>query len=327
MSITEIEQIVKKRIWKYQYLISAEFLDFINLFPNTILLSNEVGEIIQANVLALESFGYTYEELLSLTIEDLVPKRYRAQHPKKRGAFFKDMQPRVIGNRTVELLARKKSGIEFPIDASLIGLKTNNGNIALSIISDITYKVAIQKELEKANEALKEMAFLDELTHIPNRRHFEQYLSARFSEAKRHNTDLALLYMDIDHFKKINDTYGHAVGDMFLKEMSHRFQSVLRQEDFVARIGGDEFCIVLPYTSKSVSKKVVNKLFKALESVIYINQYKLNASVSVGVCNLCAQICSPEKMLQSVDKGMYLSKKITGNAATYCVDTICNKNS
>jgi len=331
MTIDEIKKIAQKRRWKYSHILSDEYHDFIDLFPNVVLISDVQGKIIQCNSEALGVLGYSRKEMLEkISIEDLVPDEYRKHHPQKRKDFFKTLQPRVIGNRSVDLFARRKSGETFQMDASLIPLVSTKGDLALSIITDLTYIKKLQNELEKSNAELEEsnaklqkIALLDSLTGIPNRRCFDEVLNSKCSEAKRHTLELSLLYMDLDKFKPVNDKYGHDVGDILLIEVVKRVKSILRFEDFIARLGGDEFAIILPHTDNRMAMEVSRKISLCLSNRYYIQGHIINISVSIGICTLCKKSYTPEIMLKNADNAMYKAKNNTEVNINNCYEYNC----
>ncbi len=186
-----------------------------------------------------------------------------------------------------------------------IPLRRGDGSIyaLCGISTDITER----KDIE---EHMQHMAQYDALTHLPNRALFNDRLQQAIAAAQRNKAKLALMFIDLDKFKPVNDTYGHGVGDMLLKEVAQRIQDCLRDSDTAARVGGDEFVILLPtIETKAAANKVGEKILDALNLPFELAGHTLNIGSSIGVA-IYPEHGKEEKLLvKSADIAMYHAKK------------------
>ena len=171
------------------------------------------------------------------------------------------------------------------------------------ISTDITER----KDIE---EHMRHMAQYDALTHLPNRALFSDRVKQAFAAAKRSQDHMALMFLDLDKFKPINDTYGHAIGDLLLKEAADRIQSCLRASDTAARIGGDEFVVLLPAIEAAQDAKLVGeKIRHALNLPFELGGHNLNISSSIGVAVYPEHGVEEIQLVKSADIAMYYAKK------------------
>lgn len=168
--------------------------------------------------------------------------------------------------------------------------------------------------LKQENDELALQALHDSLTGLPNRGFFEKRLESSFNQA-RNSIPLALLFIDNDRFKQINDTYGHAAGDRVLTEMSRRLQSRLRQKDFVARLGGDEFAVILPHIVDEQHAIMVAESLLAIaqQPVPLEDKRQVQFSLSIGIA-LSTQCKTPQELLAKADAAMYQAKLVATNS-------------
>lgn len=180
----------------------------------------------------------------------------------------------------------------------------------------------VMQKLEKANQLLQQLSFIDGLTGVANRRHFEEMLVLKWQEAIREQKPLSLIMIDIDFFKKYNDTYGHLKGDDCLKKVANQVNKALRNSDLLARYGGEEFSILLPNAvltqgliiAENARKMVLN--LGIPHEASDINQF---VTVSVGVSSIYpTNELHPEKLVLTADKALYLSKDKGRNQVSYC---------
>ena len=172
-----------------------------------------------------------------------------------------------------------KSGKEYWVDLSMLPLKNHEGLVThfASIQRDIT-------EYKKLEQDLQILCRTDPLTTAANRRAFNETLSQEFSRFKRSQKQYALIMIDLDHFKTINDQHGHSVGDQVLIEVTERCRDNLRVHDIMARLGGEEFCILLPYTDSTQAEKVAERLRAMIEKKpIIVDGLRLKVTISVGI--------------------------------------------
>ena len=176
-------------------------------------------------------------------------------------------------------------------------------------------KVSIRtKELRDANKKLIEISIKDYLTNIPNRRHFFEIGTKSLHIAKRENSDLSVVCIDIDLFKNINDTYGHNIGDEILKLVSSNMNKYIRKSDVIARIGGEEFSILLNNTNEENAYVLAEKIRTQIESSIYKNdKIEIKTTISLGISQLRAEDDDLDSIIIRADKALYEAKNTGRN--------------
>ena len=231
-------------------------------------------EIVYVNDAFTEVTGYSAEEVIGKTPRILQKDGTdREELARIRVALEKKEPVRAT------LKNFSKSGKEYWVDLSMLPLKNHEGLVThfASIQRDIT-------EYKKLEQDLQILCRTDPLTTAANRRAFNETLSQEFSRFKRSQKQYALIMIDLDHFKTINDQHGHSVGDQVLIEVTERCRDNLRVHDIMARLGGEEFCILLPYTDSTQAEKVAERLRAMIEKKpIIVDGLRLKVTISVGI--------------------------------------------
>jgi len=174
-----------------------------------------------------------------------------------------------------------------------------------------------QSALAKSEQRYKELATKDILTGVLNRFAFESELKRVISNSKRTGAKFALLFLDLDHFKEVNDTYGHDIGDKLLQEVAQRVLLNIRIEDVFARLGGDEFILLLTNIKKDVLKKVVEKAITLFRKPWIIDSINLHVTTSMGVVVFPDDADNEIKLMKKADIAMYRSKELGRNQVVY----------
>lgn len=184
------------------------------------------------------------------------------------------------------------------------------GELAARIMIHLNIKT-LQDEMRKTNELLRELSITDHLTHLYNRRYMMDMLAIEFERVQRTNGKLCLVLMDVDHFKLVNDTYGHQQGDMVLAAVAEVIQAELRRYDIAVRYGGEEFAMVLPETSLRDGLAVAERVRLAVLKITFPPPIEyLTVTISQGVASLPApQIDSVEQLIRAADSALYRAKK------------------
>ncbi len=178
-------------------------------------------------------------------------------------------------------------------------------------------------ERHQAGERENRMAYFDALTGLPNRRLFFDRLNQALSRAQRYDEKVALLFIDPDGFKPVNDSLGHDMGDLLLQEVARRLQGCLRKSDTVARIGGDEFTCILPHIERAGDVNVVaRKIIRALNSPFDIKGHKIHISGSVGASLFPDDSADCEELISNADAAMYIAKKQGKNNFQFFADIL-----
>jgi diguanylate cyclase (GGDEF)-like protein len=177
-------------------------------------------------------------------------------------------------------------------------------------LSELTKQASDTIERANTYSEMLQSATMDALTGLNNRRQFEVRLGEEYAISNRQNTPLCAIMIDIDYFKKFNDTYGHAIGDMVLKTTANVIKEQLREYDIPSRYGGEEFCILLPHTNIEEAKVVAERLRSAVEEVnIEIAEGKtINLTISVGLAELDIKDM-PEDLYMKADSALYKAKE------------------
>lgn len=225
------------------------------------------------------------------------------------------------------ILAGKKSGLLYTLVSiviiiaantfielhiSEIGINTAILGLMIGSLLSLTYTSRIsayEKSLKELNENLKELAFTDGLTGIINRRSFDELSAHYFETAKRDKIGLSLLILDIDFFKKVNDNYGHHVGDLLLIEFVNTIKPLLRKSDNFGRIGGEEFGILLFHTDANGALALAEKIHEALKSISFecSGEY-IGVTCSIGISQIKQSDRSFHELFERADKGLYRAK-------------------
>lgn len=254
-------------------------------------------EYLYANDGALKALGYTLEELQKLSVFDINPDLTADQIDIFR-QYFDTVSP-VLSNISHH---KRKNGTRYPVQASVHKL-TYKGIAAVVIFdTDIT-------ELTFTQEQLLHLATHDALTELPNRVLFLDRLQMAIKKNERTKDKVALLLIDLDHFKQINDSLGHPIGDKLLIHVSRRLQSLLRQGDTIARIGGDEFNILidgLSHTQPLID--IAEKLIHAFQEPFSIQGQLLYTTLSIGIALSPDDGMTTESLLKNADTAMYRAK-------------------
>jgi diguanylate cyclase (GGDEF)-like protein/PAS domain S-box-containing protein len=239
---------------------------------DTIMLHDFDGKIIDVNQHGCNSLGYTREELLGLSVQDIDQRVVVDKHQEK----WKQM---VLGEPiTLEGVLKSKDGTIFPVEIRLVAFESGGRRLILGIARDITERV-------QAEKTIRQLAYHDALTGLPNRVLFTDRLKLAIAQAHRKQNKLAVMLLDLDHFKDINDTLGHSVGDQLLSSVGKRLTGLLRKEDTVSRMGGDEFFLLLPEINElqdaaTIAQKVLHAFQK--ESFV-LDDHDVDITTSIGV--------------------------------------------
>lgn len=179
-------------------------------------------------------------------------------------------------------------------------------------------KMEVIKQINYIYTRTKYLSITDELTGLSNRRCFDNTLEKEFLRALRYNNKLTLVMFDIDHFKTVNDTYGHPCGDYILKEVANAALQTFRKTDTVFRFGGEEFVVILTETDMKQSEIPLERFRKTIETLdlTYQNQ-QINITVSIGACQLDQSIGNKEEFLQKADNALYDAKNSGRNKVVF----------
>jgi len=177
-------------------------------------------------------------------------------------------------------------------------------------------------QLEEARQQLELLSITDPLTGLYNRRHFDLALVNESVRCKRYRHPLSLCIMDIDHFKQVNDEYGHPTGDIVLKELARILQNHLRETDTIARYGGEEFAAILPETDQATAMMIAERLRATIEHHSFeTDAGSIRMSVSIGLCSVCRSKIDIDELLQATDEALYVAKN-KGRNQIYASETM-----
>lgn len=214
------------------------------------------------------------------------------------------------GHLQQEWLCRRFDGEEFPVEILLSVIPWEGEKILYMVWRDIT-------ERKRIEDAIRHLAYHDVLTGLPNRILFTDRLVLAIAQAKRYQKTMAVMMLDLDRFKTINDTSGHHIGDLLLQSVGHRLTHTLREGDTVARLGGDEFMILLPEIKKAESSfRVAEKIILSFTQPFFCEGIELFTSASIGIAVYPEDGEDLDTLMKHADTAMYQAKSTGRN--TYC---------
>jgi diguanylate cyclase (GGDEF)-like protein/PAS domain S-box-containing protein len=273
---------------------------------DAIVSTDSTGNIMDWNPGAERIFGYSKIEAHGQPITLILPARHHQGHKSGMERVKTGGEKHVIG-KTVEVEGLRKDGSEFPVELSLSEWQVADQRFFAAVIRDIT-------ERKRLKEELQQQATMDALTGIFNRRQFQHLVLGELKRANRLKRSLAVVLIDIDHFKHVNDTLGHAAGDLTLLAFTKICQKNIREIDIFARFGGDEFALLLPEASFEQAYVVVDRIRKAVTSQpIDLNGKLVSITISSGIANLSDDEETFDKLLSQADQALYRAKEAGRN--------------
>jgi len=270
---------------------------------DAIIMVDAKSNVTYWNPAATQMFGYAPAEIIGRSVHEvLAAERHRERAVAGFNRFQATGEGEFLG-KTYEVAALRKDGTEFPIELSLSPMLSGNVRNAIGIARDITERKVAQRELLK-------LARTDALTELPNRTTFVERLDLAFAACRRGAVPFALLFLDLDLFKEVNDTLGHHVGDTLLKQVAERLVHRMRKTDVVARFGGDEFAILQPDAVEiSETASLATQLRAALTQPYDIEGNQLRITASVGIAFYTPDVSDAASVLEQADRALYLAKQ------------------
>ncbi|WP_339670234.1 EAL domain-containing protein [Dasania marina] len=273
----------------------------LNSTADAFIAMDSLGSVTAWNHAAQRIFGWNSEQALGRTVAELiVPPAFREAHQQGMQRFLSSGQASILG-QTLELPAMHCKGHEFPIEITLWSIQENGDWSFFAFARDISARKRQQDEL-------KHQALHDALTGLPNRLLLLDRLEQHLGQRKEQRSGLAALFVDLDHFKRINDSFGHEAGDSALIEVAKRLQQAVRPHDTVARLAGDEFVIACPDINSHrdaaiIAQRILDTLAPPMQ--LLGDSIFLNASVGIALAD---QYSSAENLISAADIAMYEAK-------------------
>ena len=269
-----------------------------------LFITDRAGHILTVNAAFVRITGYSAAEAIGQTLRRM---KSAAQGERFHRLLWEQLQ--TVGNWQGEIMNRRKSGEIYPEWLSINCARDKHGNI-------VSYfaKFHDLSRLHESERQLSRLAYFDVLTGLPNRQLFNDRLHMAINQSHRENNKFALMFIDLDRFKQINDTLGHDVGDELLKIVAQRLSSVTREIDTVARLGGDEFTVILPgLLQERDAHTVANKILDIFQPPIQIGLNTLFAAPSIGIALFPDHGEDDSTLLRHADAAMYHAKGNGGN--------------
>lgn len=315
-----------------------------------IITMNEQGVIESSNPAVENMFGYQPHELDGQPVEHLMRQTESAHHQHHVQAYLDSGREKILGmNRDV--IGRRKDGREITLSIGVTEIRSNGRRLFIGALRDITEQREAERvlkrsraelealveqrtrELNESNQRLRQeidkhkrtqselehIASHDPLTHLPNRSLFTEHLRHSLARARRRKLQTALLFIDLDDFKPVNDVHGHETGDRMLQAVARRLAAITRNEDLVARIGGDEFTLVLAGEAeiRERAATVAAKILDALGEPFAVDNLELRLGASIGISLYPIDAEDDESLLRHADHAMYLAKQQGRNCFTF----------
>ncbi|NGN99845.1 diguanylate cyclase [Grimontia sp. S25] len=291
-------------------LMRAKEIDTIfNASPDAFIYSDTEGKILRANVMASKVFGYSESELKEMKIEDLVDPTVKDRHVKLRERFIANKGSRVMGGNNAEIKGQTKSGRLVPLNVAISSFVFGPHKGVIAIARDMT--ALKQMELDSSHDAL---------TTVYNRRYIEAKLDEEVKRAKRYGRGLSVLLVDLDNFKRLNDTEGHRAGDRGLVVAAEHLRQQLRKHDFVGRWGGDEFLVVCPEISQGDATEIADRIRRRFEEIHF--PWGCDVTMSIGISTLQTNSANvtTQNLFDEADKALYSAKERGRNRVEHFAD-------
>jgi len=311
----------------------------VEALPFALLIVDDCGRIAFANAGAESLFGYPATELLDTSIDQLVPPESRGNHSNLRQSFFADPKPRRMGVGR-DLNAIRKDGTPVAVEVALSQLVSEQDRYAVAIVADTSVRRQLESELRRAHRELEQrveertaalaranqekelllsdleikrrelerLSREDALTGLSNRRDFDLRLADLVQSVRRDGGALCVAMFDLDHFKRVNDAFGHAKGDAVLVETAHVLRRECRNVDLVSRYGGEEFALAFPHSTLAEAHRICERIRQSFEKTPWSRIAPgLALTISSGVAAWRFGM-EPADLLARADANLYVAK-------------------
>jgi diguanylate cyclase (GGDEF)-like protein/PAS domain S-box-containing protein len=263
--------------------MEAGYRELLEAVPDAIVVVSQDGEIVLLNTQAEKQFGYGRDELLGQKVESIIPKGFAERLIADGVRSAEEALMQQIGTG-IELDGLRKDGTEFPIEIMLSPLESPEGILITAAIRNITVRKSTEKHLPRMMEEMAHQAQHDPLTGLPNRLLLNDRIGQAIALAERHRSLFAVLFLDLDGFKHINDSLGHSSGDRLLQSVAYRLEAHIRAPDTVSRQGGDEFILLQQEVRKPEDAAIAaRRILQALREVHSIDGHELHITASMGI--------------------------------------------
>jgi len=277
------------------------------------VIDDETLRVMAVNAAAIEHYGYSEKEFLTMKATDFRP-------PEDLPELVDRLARPFIQLEGLETRHRKKDGTIIDVEVTAHELEFEGRSSRLVLAIDVTQR-------RRAEETIRHMAYHDTLTGLPNRALLEDRLNVALAQAQRSGQPFAVVSLDVDRLKIINDTLGHSAGDELLKAISERLRNTTRDTDTVARVGGDEFILLMPGGARSVGAATIGmKVLEAFHRPFKIEGREVHASPSIGIAVYPDDGDDADALLRNADAAMYKAKR-QGNGFQLYTPSLNNKTS
>jgi diguanylate cyclase (GGDEF)-like protein/PAS domain S-box-containing protein len=280
----------------------AKYRGLLEAAPDAMVVVNQRGEIVLLNVQAENQFGYSRDELVGQKVQSIVPEGFAERLIADGARSAADALAQQIGTG-IELSGRRKDGSEFPIEIMLSPLKSAEGTLVTTAIRDISVR-------KNAEAQITHSAQHDSLTGLPNRVLLNDRIGQAIASAARYSRQIAVLCLDLDGFKHLNNSLGRSIGDRLLQSVAKRLQGCVRTSDTVSRLGGDEFVVLLSEAEQwEDAAFIAGRMLESVAQAYSIDGHDLHVTASIGVSLFSEDGPDAETLIKNADNAMYQAKQ------------------
>jgi diguanylate cyclase (GGDEF)-like protein/PAS domain S-box-containing protein len=291
-------------------------LSILDNMADGIITINERGEIESFSQTASRIFGYHRQEVIGKNIAILMPEPHRSHHDSYLQHYHRTGEARVMGVPR-EIQGERKDGSIFALSLAVSKLRSPAGKTTfIGLVRDIT-------QYREDEQEIRRLAFYDPLTGLANRRLLADRLNQAMITSTRSLQHGAVIFLDLDHFKQLNDNLGHDIGDILLQQVAARLLDCVREGDSVARLGGDEFIVLLEALSPNANEAVpqaeviAQKILQSLGQPYTLNEHNYHSTPSIGIVLFMGDDENMEELLKKADVAMYQAKNAGRNTARF----------
>lgn len=263
-----------------------------------VIIIDQDGTIMECNPAVIRTFGFSRNDLIGKNMERTL--FLHTSDTIARLLILNDGQVRM--DERIEISGVRRNGEEFPVEITITKIKKEGASAFTVYARDIT-------EHKKTEETIRELAYQDPLTGLPNRRFFNEQLSATLKDAEKQLEKVAIIFLDLDHFKVINDSMGHTFGDLLLCNVAERLQKCLQNDNVVSRNGGDEFTVILKNVTETEAEYAAKTIIHSLTRPFYLEEHEVFITTSIGLSMYPRDGADQETLIKNADTAMYEAKE------------------